>query len=57
METKIILCDSNIVFRYQRNHTSITNELDKIGFENLAISTVTVCEMYFGMLLKENEKP
>ena len=53
MEKKIILCDSNIVFKYFRGEQNIVHEVDTLGFERLAVSAVTMAEMYFGM--KKNE--
>lgn len=45
----MILCDTNIFFELFRNNTLVINELDKIGYENLAICDITIGEIYFGM--------
>ena len=47
------MCDSNIVFKYFRGEENIVKEVDALGFERLAVSAVTIAEMYFGM--KKNE--
>lgn len=53
MEKKMILCDSNIVFKYFREELSVLQELDFLGFERLVVSSVTIAEMYFGMKKSE----
>lgn len=49
----MILCDTNIIFEVFRGNLIVINELDKIGYENLAICDVTIGEVYFGM--RKNE--
>ncbi len=44
----MILCDTNILIEFYRGNSDIVEELQKIGLPNLAISTVTAGEMYFG---------
>jgi hypothetical protein len=50
----MILIDTNIVIDCFRGNENILSEIQKIGFKNIAISSVTVCEMYQGM--KKTEK-
>jgi predicted nucleic acid-binding protein len=53
VEKKVILCDSNIVFKYFRGEENIVQEIDYLGFSRLAISAVSIAEMYFGMKKSE----
>ncbi len=50
----LILCDTNVFFRVFREDQTIWNELSHIGFERLALCSVTKAEVYFGM--KDSEK-
>lgn len=50
---KIIVCDTNIVIEYFKQNFSVMNEMEKIGYENLAVSSITIGEMYFGALNKQ----
>lgn len=50
----MILCDTNILIEFYRGNSDIVQELEKIGVPNLAISTVTAGEMYFGARDKRN---
>jgi tRNA(fMet)-specific endonuclease VapC len=50
MGTKeMILCDSNVLFDYFHEEPAVTAELERLGFERLALSAATVAETYFGM--------
>lgn len=44
----MILCDTNILIDFYKGEPSIAHFFRKIGVANLAISTVTVGELYFG---------
>lgn len=52
----IVLLDSGIVFRVFRGEENLMQELEYIGFENLAVSIITVAEMYKGMRKEEYRK-
>ncbi len=52
---KTILCDTNILIEYFHEDQKIVQELDFLGFERLAISAVTVAEIYFGMRKRETD--
>ena len=52
---KIILCDTNIFIDYFQGNERTIQELDYLGFDRLAISVVTVAEIYFGMRKRETE--
>jgi len=44
----MILCDTNIFIEVFRKNFSIRLELEKIGYENVAISDVIKAELFFG---------
>ena len=46
----MILCDTNILIEFYKNHQPIMDELRAIGGANLAISVVTSAELYYGAL-------
>jgi tRNA(fMet)-specific endonuclease VapC len=50
---KIILCDTNIFIEHFHGNERVIQELDFLGFERLAISVVSVAEIYFGMRKRE----
>lgn len=50
------MIDSNILFLYIKRDGIVIDELTKIGFDNLAISTTTVCEAYYGMFHREKRQ-
>ncbi|MFY7908752.1 MAG: PIN domain-containing protein [Emticicia sp.] len=52
----MILCDTNIIFEIFRGNSIVIDELEKIGYENLAICDVTIGEIYFGMRKGEENK-
>ena len=53
---KVVLCDPNVLFRYFRGNDVINQELDEIGFDNLAISAISEAEMLVGMKRGERRK-
>lgn len=44
----MILCDTNILIEFYKDNDEVTDVLRKIGVPNLAVSVVTVGELYFG---------
>ena len=44
----MILCDTNILIDFYKGEPSITQFFRETGIDNLAISTVTTGELYFG---------
>ena len=50
---KIVLCDTDVFIDYFHEDERIVRELDHLGFERLAISVVSVGEIYFGMRKRE----
>jgi tRNA(fMet)-specific endonuclease VapC len=53
METQIVLCDTNILIEYFKASPTISNQLQNIGIGSIAVSTITVSELYFGALNKK----
>lgn len=51
----MILCDTNIFFELFRGNQAIIDELEHIGYQNVAISDITIGEIYFGMRKKEEQ--
>lgn len=50
---KIILCDTNIFIEFFHENDRITQELDYLGFDRLAISVIAAGEIYYGMRKRE----
>jgi predicted nucleic acid-binding protein len=44
----MILCDTNILIEFYKNNDDVTRTLREIGLSELAISAITVGELYFG---------
>ncbi|MBA3037535.1 MAG: type II toxin-antitoxin system VapC family toxin [Desulfobacterium sp.] len=52
----MILCDTNIIIEALKNNSVVINTIEKIGLERIAISVITVMELYFGALHKAELK-
>jgi len=48
----MILCDTNILIEFYKNTQRVVQELRHIGQNRLAVSAVTLAELYFGALNK-----
>lgn len=48
----MILCDTNILIEFYKNNLNIIAELGSIGLNQLAISTITQAELYYGAINK-----
>ena len=48
----MILCDTDIFIEAFKNNTLATGSLRRIGFQNIALSAITLMELYFGALNK-----
>ena len=48
----MILCDTNVIIEILKGNKRTINFIESIGLENIAISSVTVMELYFGALNK-----
>jgi hypothetical protein len=43
----MILCDTNIIIEALKNNQSVIESIEEIGISNIAISSVTVMELYY----------
>ena len=48
----VILCDTDILIELYKNNPVIISELRKIGSKQIAISSITQAELYYGALNK-----
>lgn len=48
----MILCDTDIFIEALKNNPQVTDLLRSIGFKNIALSAITVMELYFGAINK-----
>ena len=48
----MILCDTNVIIEILKGDDKTIKIIERIGLENIAISSVTVMELYFGALNK-----
>ncbi len=48
----MIVCDTNILIEFYKNTPHIVQELQHLGYRQLAISAITQGELYFGALDK-----
>lgn len=48
----MILCDTNVIIETLKGDEKTIKIMESIGLENIAISSVTVMELYFGALNK-----
>jgi predicted nucleic acid-binding protein len=44
----MILCDTNILIEFYKDNEDVSNVLRAIGLPDLAVSVITVGELYFG---------
>ncbi len=49
----MILCDTNVIIEILKGNEKTIKNIESIGLENVAISSVTVMELYFGALNKK----
>jgi len=49
----MILCDTDIFIEALKNNSRAIESLRKIGFENIALSAITLMELYFGAVSKQ----
>ncbi len=48
----MILCDTDIFIEALKNNSRAINSLKNVGFDNIALSAITLMELYFGALNK-----
>jgi hypothetical protein len=46
----MILCDTNVIIEALKKNPVVIQAIEKIGLEQIAISVVTVMELYYGAL-------
>src|SRR5680860_520145 len=51
-QKKVILCDTNILIELSKNNPEVIKELKMIGFNRIAVSSVSAGEFIFGALDK-----
>lgn len=56
MEKKLILADTNIIIELLKNNTHIINIINSIGLDRIAISSITVMELLYGALNKNESR-
>lgn len=49
----MVLCDTNIIIEFFKGNHKTLKEIEQIGFDNIAISAITVMELYYGALNKK----
>ncbi len=52
-QTKVVLCDTDVIIEFYRNNPDIIAKLKEIGQQNIAVSTITEGELIFGALNKK----
>jgi len=52
----MILCDTNIIIEALKNNPVVIQTMERIGLERMAVSVVTVMELYYGALHKAELK-
>ena len=48
----MILCDTNVIIEILKGNKRTMSIIENIGLENIAISSITVMELYFGAFNK-----
>ena len=49
----MVICDTNIIIEVLKDDKDTINIINKIGIENISISSVTIMELYYGALNKK----
>ena len=52
----MILCDTNVIIEALKKNPVVIQMIEKIGLERIAVSVVTVMELYYGALHKAELK-
>jgi len=55
-EANVILCDTNILIEFYKGRADVIKTLSAVGVSNLAVSVITVGELYFGARNKSELK-
>jgi len=51
---EIVLCDTDVMIEFYRGNPEVIAELKKIGQKNIALSYITVGELFFGAFNKRD---
>ncbi len=51
-EKEIVLCDTNIIIELFKGTSEVVNQIRSIGDSSVYVSSITVAEMYYGALNK-----
>ncbi len=54
--TKLVLCDTDIIIEFYKGNELIASKLEEIGSSNITISSITAAELIFGALNKKELK-
>jgi len=49
---KMVLCDTNVLIEALKKNPSAIQSLEEIGLDSIAVSVITVMELYYGALNK-----
>ena len=49
----MILCDTNVIIEIFKGNEKILKRIESIGLDDIAISSITVMELYFGAINKK----
>lgn len=52
----MILCDTNVIIEVLKKNSSVIHAIEKIGIEKIAVSVITVMELYYGAVNKTELK-
>ncbi|MEN8122482.1 MAG: hypothetical protein ABFS35_19215 [Bacteroidota bacterium] len=53
MEKRFVICDTNILIEFYKGNSEIIKNLQEIGSQNIALSSVTAAGLIFGALNKK----
>lgn len=53
MAQELILCDTNILIELSKNNSEIVRELQRIGHDNIVVSSISAAEFIFGAFNKK----
>ena len=48
----MILCDTDVIIEYMKGNKAAKKEILEIGIENIAVSSVSLMELFYGALNK-----
>ncbi len=48
-----VVCDTNIIIEVFKKNSNALSLIEKIGYNNIAVSAITIMELYFGALNKK----